>query len=204
MDQDPGRDDVVDAGTDVDLVVSAGSEMVTVPDVLGQSERDATATLTDLGLNVDAVEQDAEDPEGTVVDTAPRPASEVEAGSTVTIYVSTGPADVPNVVGMTEDEAISELEDAGFDVDVRRDTTTPSERGIVLSQDPDGESEAPRGSTVTITVSDFEESESPTPTPTPSPTPTPTPGPSPTVAPSASAGTDLERVPGAQGNGPPD
>ena len=129
MDQDPGPDEVVEAGTEVDLVVSAGSETVTVPDILGQSERDATATLTDLGLNVDVVEQDSDEPQGIVVDSDPRPATEVEAGSTVTIFVSTGPAEVPNVVGMTEDEAVSTLEDEGFEVDVRRDTTTPSEQG---------------------------------------------------------------------------
>ena len=196
MDQDPEPDAVVETGSEVDLVVSAGSETVTMPDVLNQSERDATATLTDLGLNVDSVEQDSDEPQGIVVDTDPRPASQVEAGATVTIFVSTGPAEVPNVVGMTENQAVETLEEAGFDVDVNRDATTPSEKGVVLSQDPRGESEAPRGSTVTITVSDYEEeSESPTPTPTPSETPTATP----TTEPSESAGLDTGRSDGLDG-----
>ena len=175
LEQDPGPGETLAAGSEVDLVVSAGSEMVTVPDVLGKSERDATAQLTDLGLDVEAVEQDSEQPEGIVVDSDPRPATSVEAGSAVTIFVSTGPAEVPNVVGMTEDEAVAEIEEAGFEVDVRYDTETPSERGTVLRQDPSGSSEAPRGSTVTITVSDYQEPEpSPTPSETPSPTETPT------------------------------
>lgn len=189
--QDPGSGDTVEAGSEVDLVVSAGTEMVTVPDVLGKQERDATAQLTELGLDVESVERDSDEDEGIVVDSDPRPATEVEAGSTVTIFVSTGPAEVPNVVGMTEDEATSRLEDAGFEVDVREDTTTPSEKGIVLSQDPRGRSEAPRGSTVTITVSDYEEPESPTPTPTPTPSESPTPTESPSESPSGGAGASV-------------
>jgi serine/threonine-protein kinase len=200
LEQDPEPGDTADTGSEVDLVVSAGSEMVTVPDVLLKSERDATAQLTDLGLNVAVEERDSDEAEGIVVDSDPRPATPVEAGSTVTIYVSTGPAVVPNVVGMEEDEAISELEDAGFEVDVRRDTTTPSEKGIVLSQTPRGQSEAPRGSTVTITVSDYEEPESPTPTPTPTVTPTPTESPSESPSAGAGAGASPTGRPSHQGD----
>jgi serine/threonine-protein kinase len=94
--------------------------------------------------------------------------------------LSTGPAEVPNVVGLTEDAARDRLKDAGFDVDVETDETTPAEAGRVLAQSPDGLTEAPRGSTVTITVSDYE---SPSPTPTPTATPTQTPSPSQTPTP---------------------
>ncbi len=187
MEQDPGPRETVDKGSEVDLLVSAGSEMVTVPDVLGKSERDATAQLTDLGLNVEPVDRDSDEPADTVVDSDPRPATQVEAGSTVTIYVSTGPAEVPNVVGMNEDKATSTLEDAGFEVDVQRDSTTPSEKGVVLRQDPKGGSDASRGSTVTITVSDYE-SPSPSPTPTPSPSESPSSSPSPSPSDSQSSG----------------
>ena len=173
MEQSPEEGEVVASDSEVDLVVSAGSEMVTMPDVLGQSERDATAQLSELGLNVDPVLQESDEAAGIVVNTDPRPATDVQAGSTVTIYVSTGPAEVPNVVGMKEDAATARLVDAGFEVDVSYDDETPSEPGTVLRQDPQGSSEAPRGSTVRIVVSDFEEPE-PTPTPTPSDTPTPT------------------------------
>ena len=198
LEQDPEPGDVAEAGSEVDVVISAGSEMVTVPDVLGQSERDATAQLTELGLDVDAVEQDSDESQGIVVDTNPRPATSVEAGSTVTIYVSTGPAEVPNVVGMSEDEAVAELEDAGFEVDVSYDADTPSERGTVLSQNPGGLSTAPRGSTVSIRVSDYKE---PEPTPTPSESATPTPTPTPTVTPTESATPSEGAGGGGQGNG---
>jgi len=203
MEQDPQPKETVDKGSEVDLVISAGSAMVTVPDVLGESERDATAQLTDLGLNVDPQSRESDEPQDTVVDTDPRPATSVQAGSTVTIYVSTGPASVPNVVGMTQEKATSTLQDAGFDVAVEKDTTTPSQKGIVLQQDPRGGTDASHGSTVTITVSDYE-SPSPSPTPTPTPTPTPSPSESPTASPSASAssgGTSASL--GPPGNGKP-
>ena len=179
LEQNPEPGESADSGSDVDLVISAGSEMVTMPDVLGLSERDATAQLSELGLNVNPESQESDEPEGIVVNTEPRPATEVQAGSTVTIYVSTGPAEVPNVVGMDEDAARAAIEDAGFVVDVSYDEETPSEPGVVLSQDPEGSEEASRGSTVAIVVSRYEEPE-PTPTPTPSETQTPTPTPTPT------------------------
>ncbi len=93
------------------------------------------------------------------------------------------------------------LEDAGFEVDVREDTTTPSEKGIVLSQDPSGGDEASEGSTVTITVSDYEEPDSPSPTPTPSETPTPTDTPtaSPSGSTAASAGPPTGKPSPGQG-----
>jgi beta-lactam-binding protein with PASTA domain/predicted Ser/Thr protein kinase len=202
LEQDPEAGDTAESGSEVNLVISAGSEMVTVPDVLGQSERDATAQLTDAGLDVDAVEQDSDEPQGTVVDSNPRPATSVEAGSTVTIYVSTGPGQVPNVVGMTEDEAVAALEDAGFEADVQYDVDTPSERGTVLSQSPSGLTEAPRGSTVSITVSDYKEPEpSPTPSETATPTPTETATPTVTPSPTEDGGGQGSGQGNGQGNG---
>jgi len=59
---------------------------------------------------------------------------------------------VPVVTGQTEAEAIIELQEAGFDSDVdERELEVPE--GEVVEQDPRGETEAERGSTVTIIVS---------------------------------------------------
>jgi serine/threonine-protein kinase len=59
---------------------------------------------------------------------------------------------VPKVVGLEEDEAVAELEDSGFEVDVE---TGPSERkeGIVFDQDPNPQKRLEEGETVTIFVS---------------------------------------------------
>ena len=50
-------------------------------------------------------------------------------------------------LGRTEGEARTILRDAGFEVSVEYDDSTPSQKGIVLRQDPSGSSSAPEGST---------------------------------------------------------
>jgi len=60
---------------------------------------------------------------------------------------------VPNVVGMSEADARSTLEQAGFQV---TSTSAPSDstpEGVVSDQSPDGGTQATKGSTVAITVS---------------------------------------------------
>ncbi|HET6692861.1 MAG TPA: Stk1 family PASTA domain-containing Ser/Thr kinase, partial [Pedococcus sp.] len=162
--QDPDEGDQVDEGTEIDLVVSAGKEDVVVKYVIGMSKAEATRVIQGLGLDVDYRTRPSTEPKNVVVATDPNPGESVPAGSTVTLILSEGEQPVPNVVGRTQGEATALLEDAGFDVSVELDDSTPSQRGIVLRQDPAGDTEAPEGSTVTITVSDYEEPE-----PTPSP-----------------------------------
>jgi serine/threonine-protein kinase len=59
---------------------------------------------------------------------------------------------VPNVVGEKLNKAQSELEDAGFDVEVDTQTSQDS-KNKVLTQDPAGDTEAEEGSTVNLVVS---------------------------------------------------
>ncbi|HZC84597.1 MAG TPA: protein kinase, partial [Rubrobacter sp.] len=66
--------------------------MVKVPDVTGQSTEEASGVLRNVGLTVnreyDVVE--SSEPEGTVLGTDPPAGSEVEAGTSVTLTVSSG------------------------------------------------------------------------------------------------------------------
>ncbi len=61
-------------------------------------------------------------------------------------------AEIPDVTGQTENRAIRELTDDGFDVRVEERTSEDVPAGIVLSQDPSGGTEADIGQTVTIFV----------------------------------------------------
>jgi eukaryotic-like serine/threonine-protein kinase len=140
--------------------------MVVVPFLLGESREAAESRLAELDLDVEVREQESAEPRGTVLETQPVASTRVEAGSTVVLVVSSGPVDVPDVVGLGEDEATNRLEDAGFRVNVEEDASTPAEPGEVLRQDPTGQ--APEGATVTIVVSRYEEPEEPTEDPTPS------------------------------------
>jgi serine/threonine-protein kinase len=78
----------------------------------------------------------------------------VDEGSSVTIFVSNGEVrEVPDVTGLTQDDAEAELGDAGFRVSVRtRETDQPDDDGIVLSQSPGGGTQRRERATVTITV----------------------------------------------------
>jgi len=172
--QSPGSGTTVEAGSTVDVKVSAGTKMSTVPFVLGDSRAEAEQKLADAGLDAEFQERASDEAKDTVIETDPVAGTSVPSGSSVTVFVSTGPVQVPNVVGLPQSEAESRLRRAGFDVDAEFDDSTPSEKGTVLAQDPEGLSEAPRGSTVTITVSSYDEPSSSPPTPTDTATPTPT------------------------------
>jgi len=86
----------VPKGSTVVLAWSAADdepEQVTVPDVVGEglTPDEAQAVLADAGLDWAVVEEEsAEHPEGTVLGTDPEAGTQVDAGSTVTIGVSTG------------------------------------------------------------------------------------------------------------------
>jgi eukaryotic-like serine/threonine-protein kinase len=154
--QDPKADEEVEEGTEVVIRVSQGTEQVTVPDVLDQTQESATQELQQAGFQVSVVEAPDDDtPEGLVSAQSPDPGIEADRGSTVQITLSTGPdvVPVPDVTGMEADEARATLEAAGFRPrGVARETAEPDEEGVVLEQDPPGDTEAERGSVVTIFV----------------------------------------------------
>ena len=171
----PEAGSVVERGTSVVILVSRGVQQVAVPDVVGESEDDARAALEEVGLRTgDVTEQENADEEaGTVLEQDPAAGGQVDSGSAVNLVAASAPpeVEVPDVVDLTEDEARSQLEDAGFEVRVSdRTVTDEADDGVVLEQAPDGGEERPDGSTIRITVGRFEEA---TPTATATATPVP-------------------------------
>ena len=129
---------------------------VTVPSVSGQSAAEAQATLENAGLEVEVQRVTNADVEaGQAVDTDPPEGSEVDEGDTVVLRVSDGPglATVPDVEGDEEAAATAELQRADFRVEVRQEASSDVDEGVVISQSPDGGSQAEVGSAVTIVVS---------------------------------------------------
>jgi serine/threonine-protein kinase len=154
--QSPAGHRRVDENTVVVLRVSGGPGTVEVPPVDGFSVEKATAALNDAGLTVgDTIEQASDSvPSGTVIKTSPPAGRDVTRGSSVNLYVSTGPAQVsvPNVVGYARDDAESTLAGAGFRPTVSEQESPTVRAGEVISQDPGGNTKADPGSTVTIVV----------------------------------------------------
>lgn len=132
-----------------------------MPDVVGQPLRSAQRRLRDLGLLVRVFYVPSQDPLGTVVAQRPQGGTTVRRGSQVRLNVSEGPRPgarvaVPDVIGLTEVEAVAELEAAGFKVEVfEEDTPDQAEDSLVIRQEPEPGSQAPRGALVTIYVGRF-------------------------------------------------
>ena len=76
----------------------------------------------------------------------------------VTLTVSAGPgsAKVPGTAGLSQDDAVARLEEAGFDAQVETINSDQVEDGLVIHSSPSGGSTATRGSTVVLTVSSGE------------------------------------------------
>ncbi|WP_405819468.1 PASTA domain-containing protein [Streptomyces sp. NBC_00838] len=140
-----------DAG--VALVVSKGRP-VHVPDVTGQSEEEATASLEDAGLDVKIAAERVNSPEesGAVARQSAKEGSRLARGDSVTLTISKGPRmlTVPDVTGKSIDAARSELNAAGFEVEV--DRSFPFLDDTVAKQSVGGGERAAEGSTVTITT----------------------------------------------------
>jgi serine/threonine-protein kinase len=152
---DPAPSTQVAKGSTVTLTVSAGPSPVTVPNVAPDDQVTATQTLIGAGFKVQRINQpNATVPAGQVIGTDPAGGTQAPRGSTVRLFVSTGPQNVlvPNVVQSPEAQAQSTLTAAGFKVQVVTVPSTPSNNGIVLAQNPQGDTQAPQGSTVTLTV----------------------------------------------------
>ena len=141
--QTPAAGMTVKKGKTVSLTVNGEAEQVVVEDVKGYKQQDAYDALKALNLSpkIQAVADD-DTAVGYVVKTDPAAGSTVSTGTTVTIYVSSGPskesAVIPNIVGYQYSAAKEELEAAGF---------------VVTAVSPDEGEKAKKGSVVTVTVS---------------------------------------------------
>ena len=154
IEQDPNGDEYVDKGDTVTLVVSTGPPARVVPSVLTLSKADAKRALQAQGFKVKVEIREDDITKDQVLDQDPQANTRVPSGSTVTIFVSDGPEEVPDVIGETEEVARQLIEDAGFEVFVTH-SNAPTEQptGTVIEQNPTGPQ--PQGTSVTIVVSDF-------------------------------------------------
>jgi beta-lactam-binding protein with PASTA domain/tRNA A-37 threonylcarbamoyl transferase component Bud32 len=162
--QDPKPGEKLAKGSVVELRVSKGQNLVDIPNVVGQDEATATATLRGAGFRVEVQRANSSDvSEGFVISQDPA-GGQAKKRSTVVIVVSAGPelTSVPGVIGQGEQDAIASLQSQGFTVNVQDLTaTSPDEDGVVLNQDPPEGTSVEPGATVTIYVGRFTQPEPP-------------------------------------------
>ena len=155
--QSPSANSETESNGKVSIVLSSGPNKKKVTDVIGHESSRAQSELAGDGFKVEVKETYSNDMRaGLVVSTSPDRGTYVQPGSTVTITVSKGREQVtiPSVsVGMTYEEAVEALNDAGFKGTVKEATEYSASVGSGFvtryspskTVDPDG--------TVTIYVS---------------------------------------------------
>ena len=155
--QSPNAGTSVKKGSTVQVWVSAGNKMVTIPTFTNQEATAVYAKLVSLGLKYSTTDIASDTiAEGSVVRTSPDAGQSVAAGSTVVVYVSVGSnkekVQVPEVLGYPEESAVQVLRDAQFDVTVTYQLTDYQYDGLVINQTPASPSMVPIGSKITLVV----------------------------------------------------
>lgn len=154
--QDPAAGTKAKEGSTVTLTVSGGPGDIAVPAVDGLSQPRAVAKLTDAGLVVDRIEHQDDDAvaKGSVIRSSPDAGVRVQRGSSVALFVSSGPNQVlvPDVSGLTQADAERALTDQGFKAGPVQEASDTAPVGTVIRQTPSAGAKADPGSTVTIVV----------------------------------------------------
>ncbi|MET8180986.1 Stk1 family PASTA domain-containing Ser/Thr kinase [Streptomyces sp. NPDC005336] len=149
----PGPGSVRRPDTAVSIVVSKGAR-VDLPDVVGKSVADAQSTLRGEGFKVKIAQRRvfSEEDKGSVAEQSPAGGGQAAKGDTVTLTVSKGRqmVEVPDVEGLSVDDARAQLESAGFEVKVDKPLLFPGNK--VKDQSVNAGEKAPKGSTITIKV----------------------------------------------------
>lgn len=190
----PAGGSLVKKGDTVTMKVAevAPPQQVTVPDGLTNTTQvNAEDLLQSAGLQYTVVTRTSTAQRGTVLSTNPGSGTTVNAGGTVTLTVSSGPADVivPSLIGLSQPVAGQTLGSQGLVVGNVSSEASQYPPGVVIASNPGAGASVPPGSSVAIAVSS---GPPPSTTTTPTSTPTSTSTPTPTSTSSSN--------PGGQGN----
>jgi eukaryotic-like serine/threonine-protein kinase len=137
-------------------ILGGGNSTHAVPQVDGQTLTQAEHEITQAGLKYTVQKQSSSTiPKNIVIRTTPANGNVVAAGTTVTIFASSGPkmVDVPNVKHHSVTDAESILKSKGFVPQEQTASNSTAPPNTVVRQDPSPGSSAKFGSTVTIFVS---------------------------------------------------
>ena len=156
---DPAAGTAAKPGSRVIATISSGPASITLPDnLVGMSPAQAQQTVEALGLKWTLSDQkEASDnvESGKIARVSPSAGSKVRAGSTITGYVSSGSqkVTVPDVTGMSQDQARNALTQAGLSVgNVNTVDEAGASQGRVVSTSPAVGSEVKRGDTISLNI----------------------------------------------------
>ncbi len=156
---DPGRSMMVTPeGIKVELSISTGIVFNPVPDVVNLDYREAKIRLQQAGFIVDIENKtSASVSKDCVISTSPSAGEEMSSGSTVYVTVSSGPqisyVRMPNVIGLSEEAAISKLEIAGLSYGGSDRITSDVDAGTVIGQSAEAFTEVEEHTKIYLRVS---------------------------------------------------
>ncbi|MEV0253273.1 Stk1 family PASTA domain-containing Ser/Thr kinase [Streptomyces sp. NPDC050732] len=133
-----------------------GDGTIKAPKLIGETETEAKRSAKNVGLELEVGERKAcaKFPKGEICSQDPGVNADVKKGDTITVTVSTGTPKitVPDVQGLSFEEAKSQLEDKGF-TDIKKELQeSDRSAGTVIGQDPEGDTKAEKSETITLTV----------------------------------------------------
>ena len=156
---DPGRSMMITAeGIKVELSVSTGMVFTSVPDVINLDYREAKNRLQQAGFVVDIENATSNSvTKDYVISTSPNANEQLSSGSTVYVTVSTGPqlsyVKMPNLIGLSEEAAVSKLESIGLSYGGSDRVTSDVDAGTVVGQSADAFSEVEVHSKIYLKIS---------------------------------------------------
>ncbi len=167
--QDPAAEREImrdEDGIPIVLSVSLGEEVIKMPDILNIDYRQAKVKLNEYGLDLqfdlEAVDSD-EYTVGYVMGQEPEEGTPLTEGQTVRIVYSRGPSyrttTVPDVLGYTENRAITRLENSNLSYSISREPSSNYAAGVVCYQSIAADTEVTEHTMVTIIVSTGPESQ---------------------------------------------
>ena len=151
----------VKEGSTVNVVVSKGKELVKMPKVIGMEYTKAEATLRELGIEIEKIEETSQKVEsGYVISQETSEGTELETGTKVKLHVSIGTGikkvTVTSVLGKSKEEAKNTLTSLGLEVNFVEEEDTSKSDGVVLKQSIDAGTSVDEGSAITITINKIE------------------------------------------------
>ncbi len=158
---DPASGESVEVGSQVAVFFSGGPQTFAMPDVTGMSQSEAEAQIEDADLVVGEVSQEAspDADQGEVTATDPSPGQAVNPGDSVNLTVASGQVNLPNLIGMSRDEAEQTLDDLNLDSSFESTPVDdPNDVGLVVNQSPQ-EGSVTQDTRVTVTIGEEPEAE---------------------------------------------
>ena len=165
IDMNPNSGDKIKENGEVRVIVSIGENKLKMPDLLEYDIDKAEEILSSYGLKISNKTEAYSNSvaKGEIISQTPAKDTEITKDENISVVISKGPevkyTTVPNVVGLSSQEAQNRLSNRGLGVQVNtKEISNKDQDGIVISQSSEGVN-VKQGTTITITVGKYIEVE---------------------------------------------